>query len=119
MLLLGGDRLKLALNLFHKGFVVLLDRHLCQSDGILQARAKPLVACNLVLRLLDHLQHLARFFGVVPKIGSLRLRLEILQILLRFFNAKRRAKLLDRFAQCDQFIFCVFQCNDQRVPPTP
>jgi AcrR family transcriptional regulator len=76
------------------------------KDALLIEAIKISSDCQIAL--LDDLKHLARFFGAVPEIGGLCLRLEILQVGLGFLNTEGQAQFLDVLTQGDELIFCVF-----------
>ena len=91
----GGNLTKLVLNLVHTALVVFLDCHFGENDGILKPRAECVVIGYRVLCLLDGLENLGGVILFAPEIGSQSLFLKLGHSHALFFNAKRRAKLLD------------------------
>jgi hypothetical protein len=99
------------------GFIVFLNRHFGEGDGILQFVRQLFVFLHAVFQLLDLLQNLAGVLLVVPEVFGIGLLFQFSRLLAGLVNAERAAELFDLSAHLIQVIFCFFQCNDQDIVP--
>ena len=115
MLGLGLDGFQLGLDLLQGAFVVFFDGHLAQSDGILQAGNKGVIAIHRVLVLLDGLQDLGGIILVAPEIGSKSLLLQLLGLGGKEFYAQSIAQFLNIGSHAHKLMLGFFQLNDHVI----
>ena len=108
-----NNSVQLGLNLAYRALVVFLDGHFSQRDCILKAGAESVVALDLVLSLLDGLEHLGGILLVGPEICVQSLLFQLYNLFSQLVDTERRAKIRQILTQTDKFIFCIFKCDNQ------
>ena len=115
MLGLVLDGLQLGLDLLQRAFVVLLNGHLAQGDGILQTGYQLVVAVHGILVLLDGLQDLGGVALVAPEVGGQSFLLQLLGLGGQELHAKSVTQLLDLGSHTRQLMLGFFQLYDHGI----